>query len=331
MKIWILKDFKIGSSKQSEFLARSLSNDVVIKNIEYTKYIIIPNIIKPFKMGIDFEESDDVLNDINYPDMIIFSGRRLAGLAIYLKKYIYKKTKKIIKIVSILNPDYSFRYFDFVILPTHDNIKNNKYRNIITFDGSLCVDNLSEKQEDINFWNKQLENHKRPFYAFMIGGNTRKKKYNLEDFTKILKLISNFVKKQNGTLLISTSRRTSNECINLLNDTNINCDYYLYKWGKSSALNPYYAFIALSDVIFLTADSISMIAEITTTGKPVYVYKPDESLENKHIKFCNLLIDKNIVKEVKITDNMNNINVFQFEKPNELEYVKNEILKRIEQ
>ena len=39
MKIWVLKDFKVGSSKQAEFLAKSFTDDVVIKNIEYTKYI----------------------------------------------------------------------------------------------------------------------------------------------------------------------------------------------------------------------------------------------------------------------------------------------------
>ena len=94
-------------------------------------------------------------------------------------------------------------------------------------------------------------------------------------------------------------------------------------------INPYYAFISLSDVVFLTADSISMIAEITTIGKPIYAYKPQELLEEKHSKFCNLLINKNIIREIQVGDNIENISTFQFEKPNELEYIKNEILKRI--
>lgn len=329
MKIWLLKDFKVGSSKQAEFLARSFTDDVVIKNIEYTKYIKIPNIIKPLKLGINFKKSDNILNDDNYPDIIIFSGRRLAGLAIYLKKYIYKKSKKIIKLISILNPNYSFKYFDFVVLPTHDKVIKDKYNNILTFDGSLCINNLSEKQKDIEFWTEKLEKYNKPFYSLMIGGNTRKGELNTDNFIKILDLISNFVKQSNGTLLISTSRRTPQNCIDILTEKNIKCDYYLYKFGEVGVINPYYAFIDLSDIVFLTADSISMIAEIATIGKPIYAYKPQELLEEKHNKFCNLLINKKIIQEIQIENNINDINVFQFDKPNELEYVKNEILKRI--
>lgn len=329
MKIWVLKDFKVGSSKQAEFLARSFTNDVVIKNIEYTKYIKLPNIIKPLTVGIDFKKSDNLLNDDNYPDMIIFSGRRLAGLSIYLKKYIYNKSKKTVKLISILNPNYSFKYFDFVVLPTHDKITKYKYNNILTFDGSLCINNLSEKQKDIEFWTEKLEKYNKPFYSLMIGGNTRKGELNIENFKKILELISEFVKQNNGTLLISTSRRTPQNCIDILTKSNINCDYYLYKFGEVDVINPYYAFISLSDIVFLTADSISMIAEIATIGKPIYAYKPQELLEEKHSKFCNLLINKNIIREIQVGDNIENISTFQFEKPNELEYIKNEILKRI--
>ena len=72
-----------------------------------------------------------------------------------------------------------------------------------------------------------------------------------------------------------------------------------------------------------------MIAEIATIGEPIYAYKPQELLEEKHNKFCNLLINKKIIQEIQIENNINDINVFQFDKPNELEYVKNEILKRI--
>ncbi|MBR2140830.1 MAG: mitochondrial fission ELM1 family protein [Rickettsiales bacterium] len=329
MKVWVLKDFKIGSSKQAEMLANSLSNDVVIKNIEYTKYIAIPNIIKPFSVGIDFNESDDVLEDTDYPSIIVFSGRRLAGLAIYLKKYIFKKVGKIVKIISILNPDYSFKYFDFVVLPSHDDIEYDKYNNIITFNGALCIDNLSEKTTDKEFWLDQLKGYKQNFYMLAIGGATKDKKFDTEDFKKVLKLISTFVKRNEGTLLISTSRRTPEDCVAILNKDNLDCDFYLYKWGKSSTLNPYYSFIDLSKIVFLTADSISMIAEVSSLGRPVYVYKNDKMLGKKHIKFCDLMVKKNIIREIKVDNDVENIEAFNYTKPNELEYVRNEILKRL--
>lgn len=329
MKVWILKDLRIGSSKQAEFLGRALSDDVVIKNIEYNNYISLPNFIKPYKVGIDFKDSDDILNDKEYPDIIVFSGRRLAGIAIYLKKYIYKKAKKNVKIVSILNPNYSFKHFDFVILPYHDNVKRDKYKNIITINGSLCINNLDSMSKDFEFWDDMLKDYKKPFYSFMIGGDTKKKKMNPENLNKILELVSSYVKSKNGTLLISTSRRTSIECLKNLNDKNIKCEYYLYKWGKSSALNPYYYFINSSDIVFLTADSISMISEIVTIHKPVFAYMDKALLSKKHIRFCEGLINKDIIKKIDLYTSIKDIDTFDFEKINELDFVVNEIKNRL--
>lgn len=329
MKIWALKDFRIGSSKQTEFLANALSDDVVEKNIEYTKYIALPNQIKPYKLGIDFEDSDNILNDTNYPDVIIFAGRRLAGIAIYLKKYLSKKAKKKIKLISILNPNYSFKHFDFVILPFHDGVKRDKYHNIININGSLCIDNTEHIQKDFEFWDEQLKDYQRPYYSFMIGGNVKNKKMNPENLEKILNIISEFVNKNNGTLLISTSRRTNPECVELLNKEHIKCNYYLYKWGKSSRLNPYYYFINSSDIVFTTADSISMISEIVTIHKPVYTYLEYNLLTKKHLKFCSHMVDKRIIREITLNTKADDIKSFEFEKINELDLVIKEIKGRL--
>ncbi len=327
MKVWALKDFRIGSSKQTDFLAKKLSNDVIEKNIEYTKLIAIPNCIKPYKMGIDFEESDDLLNlkEDEYPDIIIFAGRRLAGIAIYLKKYIFKKFKKEIKIISILNPNYSFKNFDFVLLPQHDEIIKDKYNNILKFEGSLCNPDITaiidEKTKD--FWEDKLKNYKKPYYFFVVGGNTKNKKFNIVKFAELVKKISNFVKKQNGTLLISTSRRTTDNYIKVI-EKNLNCSYYLYKWGKSAFLNPYYYFVKEGEISFVTGDSISMITEIITIGKPVYVYMPEESLEEKHISFCNSILDKNLIKKIELSKG-DNFEKFKSKPLNELDRLANHI------
>ena len=329
MKIWALKDFRIGSSKQTDFLAKSLSNDVVEKNIEYTKYIAIPNILRPYKIGIDFEDSDDILDDTEYPDVIIFAGRRLAGIAIYLKKYIFKKANKKVKLIAILNPNYSFKHFDFVILPFHDDIKYDKYHNIININGSLCIDNMNNMKKDFDFWDDQLKDYKKPYYSFMIGGDIRKKKMNPDNLKNILKIISDFVSKNDGTLLISTSRRTNSDCVKILNDENIKCKHYIYKWGKRIVLNPYYYFINSSEIVFLTADSISMISEIITAHKPVYIYMEEGLLTKKHLKFCNNLINKNIIKEINEKTEIDEIEKFDFKEINELNFVVNEIKGRL--
>jgi mitochondrial fission protein ELM1 len=326
MKILALKDFRIGSSKQTSFLAKKLSDNVVEKNIAYTKYISIPNFLKSARIGIDFKKSDNVLNEEN-PDVIVFAGRRLAGLAIYLKKHFLQKNNKNVKLISILNPNYSFKHFDFVLLPLHDKAKKDKYNNTITFEGSLCDSNIKIDEKTFSFWEDNLKNYKTPFYSFMIGGDTKNKKMNSSELGEILKKISNFVIAKNGTLLISTSRRTSEDCIREI-EMKITGKSYLYKWkANDNTPNPYYYFIEKSEIVFITGDSISMISEIATMNKPLYVYLQENAIEKKHIRFCKSLINKNIIKEINLQTT--EIKKFKIVQLNELERVTNKILVNI--
>ena len=57
--------------------------------------------------------------------------------------------------------------------------------------------------------------------------------------------------------------------------------HYLYDWTwehdsrnimKSELGNPYYAMLRISDFFVVTGDSISILSEVCSTGKPVYVY-----------------------------------------------------------
>jgi mitochondrial fission protein ELM1 len=323
LKVLVLKDSRIGSSKQSDFLARALSNDVTVKNIKYTKFMVIPNCLKPHSIGVDFGKSDKMPEDNKYPDIIIFAGRRLAGLAIHLKKHIFRKTKKIVKLISILNPNYSFKHFDFVILPSHDSIKCDKYHNIITIDGALCGYDMQEELQNIGFFEDNFKTYGRPFYSLMVGGDTKRKNIDAREFGVIVKNISSFVSSKNGTLLVSTSRRTSKHCVEEI-EKNLSCSSYLYKWGQNNIPNPYNFFLKESKIVFTTGDSISMLSEIATIGKPMYVYMPVEALEKKHFKFCNLLAQKKIIRE--ITSQTTNIEEFETEPLNELGAVAKYIL-----
>ena len=184
-------------------------------------------------------------------------------------------------------------------------------------------------EKDFEFWEDHLKDYKKPYYSFIIGGDIKKRKMNPDNLIKILSIISDFVSKNDGTLLISTSRRTNQDCIKILNNEHIKCKYYLYKWGKSSVLNPYYYFINSSDIVFTTADSISMMSEIVTIHKPIYAYLEDKLLTKKHIKFCNNLIKKGFIRKINEKTEINNIEKFDFKEMDELSFVAKEIKERL--
>ena len=95
MKVLVLTDLKIGSSKQAIALGNELSNEVMIYEVKYNCFIKIPNIIRFGLFGVDID-NDQLEELISFnPDIIIFSGRRLSNLALYLKKKLSNNPKLI--------------------------------------------------------------------------------------------------------------------------------------------------------------------------------------------------------------------------------------------
>ena len=296
MTIWVLRDNKIGSSKQAESLAKAIDNNYEVKNIIYNKFIILPNFLKLNKIGINFKKSSNIINN-NPPDIIIFAGRRLAGLALYLKKYHKKHNNKNVKLISILNPNLSFKKFDIVLLPYHDNfLRRNKYKNVINFTGALCDYNPEISKEIKEYWESKLELCNKPIFLFVVGGDVKNRKMNPDKIGQLTKKISDIVSDYNGTLLITTSRRTNNECIKEIKN-NLKCKNILYIYGEMNIPNPYYIFLDKSEVVFVTCDSISMVSEIATFGKSLYLYLPIEVIGKKHIEFYKNMLQRNIAKK----------------------------------
>ena len=99
-------------------------------------------------------------------------------------------------------------------------------------------------------------------------------------------------------MLITTSRRTSDECLEELKN-NLFCNYYLYDWKKENGeRNPYFALLGLADFIITTADSMSIVSEACSTGKPVYVYIPRDSLSKKHIRFNEKMLADGYIRDI---------------------------------
>ena len=73
-----------------------------------------------------------------------------------------------------------------------------------------------------------------------------------------------------GSLLISTSARTPQVATSIFEQL-VTVPRDLYRWKSGDEANPYFAILALSDELIVTADSISMLSEACATGKPVYM------------------------------------------------------------
>ncbi len=123
----------------------------------------------------------------------------------------------------------------------------------------------------------------------MIGGETKEGNYSAQELQSLINKASKLANNLNGSLLISTSRRTDPTISQKLIQS-IKAPYFFYDWHKEKLEdNPYHGFLSLSDFFIVTGESVSTCCEALTTGKPVYIYRKEEVLYKKHIKFLDYL------------------------------------------
>jgi mitochondrial fission protein ELM1 len=80
-----------------------------------------------------------------------------------------------------------------------------------------------------------------------------------------------FAEGAGGSVFAVTSPRTSAEATAALS-TGLGDSHHLHRWRKGERDNPYLAHLASADVIVVTGDSESMLAEAAAAGKPTYIY-----------------------------------------------------------
>jgi hypothetical protein len=103
----------------------------------------------------------------------------------------------------------------------------------------------------------------------LVGGNTSS--YRLDAFTarQLGRFTSRTARETGGSLLISTSPRTPPDAADALLAA-VQGPAYVYRWQPTNnGENPYLAYLALADRFIVTADSVSMLAEACSTGRPV--------------------------------------------------------------
>jgi len=322
--VWVIADDKIGHKNQAIGVAENLGYPFVVKNIQYNDKAKLPNILKGSGLtGVDIKKSDDLLSP--WPDIIIAAGRKTAPIS----KYIKSKSKGKSFIVQLMWPGSSSSNLDLIAVPKHDNRVG---KNIIETIGSphrITDEFLSQEGE---IWRKTIGALSSPIVSLLVGGNAGKKKFTASHASELGFYISELVDGMKGELLVTTSRRTPENVIKALK-ASIKCKNYFYEAGAQRA-NPYYAFLYLSDAIVVTGDSISMCSEACASGKPVFIYAPEDMVPKKHKEMHKSLYKSSYAKpfEMKKMANIEQIIVNSdkatSKKLNTSSYIADEIINR---
>lgn len=119
-----------------------------------------------------------------------------------------------------------------------------------------------------------------PKVVWLVGGDNVQHALDADTADQLARRIDAQVSEAGGELAILTSRRTREQAAEAIQAA-LGPNSRLVAWPSTGgAANPYLGYLASADIIVVTGESESMIAEAVATGKPVYIAPLPEASPN---------------------------------------------------
>lgn len=276
---WVLTDGKTGMVNQAMGLAEAVGFEIVCKTLRSGfPWRWLPANIWPSGVHGLSPRSDRI--DGPPPDLVISCGRHAVGPAVWLKKRHGDKCF----IVHVQHPRAKVGQFDLVVAPSHDELSGP---NVVSITGSLHGVTKGKLDAAAARFAPRFEKAARPLIAVLIGGNNSV--YTLDDRTvdTLVDGLKRVAETQGARLLVTMSRRTGETA-----DAKLRAGLSAISaeiWDGTGE-NPYHAYLGLADAIVVTCDSVNMISEACSTGKPVYIVPLPDGENSKFADFHAALI-----------------------------------------
>ncbi len=201
-----------------------------------------------------------------WPDLLIAAGRQSVAISIALRR----KSRGAIFTVQILDPAVSPAHFDLVVAPRHDRIHNRRAGadNVIATLGALTRVTPERLAEAAAAHAPTLDHLPHPRVAVLIGGASKTHRLDRATAAEIGARLAALARDQGAGLMVTASRRTPPGCAAVIREHLGSAPAVMWN-GRGE--NPYFAYLGLADAILVTNDSVAMVSEACTTGKPVHL------------------------------------------------------------
>jgi mitochondrial fission protein ELM1 len=258
LRIWALLGNGRGDDNQVLALAEALGLPFETKLLRYNQL----RRLKPRLLGTSLCSLDPASRAIvadDPPDLVISVGYR----SVPLERVIRQRSGGRTSVVHLGNPRISPDHFDLVV-PTPE-YPVPEASNVMRI--PLTIQRPRDAAANAASTSAFLDNYPSPRRLLLLGGATLYWTLGKEDVAAAISAISSTAQ-GSGSLLVLGSPRTSEGVMCAARRE-------LARSSIPAALVPtegppsYRAVLAAADVIFVTADSVSMVSEAVATGKPV--------------------------------------------------------------
>ena len=262
--IWLIDAYRAGERGQTRALVDALGWPCEQKVLRYRKHVVLPHVLGQATLqGIDPKSAATMRPP--WPDLVVTSGVRNEPVCRWIREQSGGRTRY----VHVGRPWAPLDSFDLVIttpqyrVPDHPNVLNN----ILTLHG-VTAERLAEAREK---WEGTFSGLPRPRFAVIAGGDSGPFTFGPRAAARLGREASQLACAQGGSLLVTTSSRTSESATAAL-QSSITAPNHFYRFRGDDPDNPYMGVLAWADRLIVTADSIAMLSEACATGKPVKMF-----------------------------------------------------------
>ena len=187
-----------------------------------------------------------------WPDLLISCGRRSAPVSAAIRRAARGRTFT----VHVQNPQTPPHYFDLVVPMQHDGLAGPNVMATRAALHRITPEKLAAAGAE---WGDRLGDLN---VAVMLGGRTRSFRFTRETIDGLVSGLAGV----DRSVAVTASRRTEPGVVDALKARLPGAWFW-----DGTGRNPYLGMLALARHIVVTEDSVSLISEAISTGKPVYV------------------------------------------------------------
>lgn len=273
--VWLLTDDRPGNRTQAIGAAMALGWPFEEKRLQFNA---LQTAATP-RLGATLstlEEASRAVVGAPFPDLVIGAGKRVVPVARWIRRESAGRTRVVL--IGRRTPD---GVADLTVRPAYlRQVQHPKLLELVlplTQVDDATLDRAKREQPD------PLAGLPDPRVVFLIGGPSGQHEMDVDFATTMAVAVARAAREAGGGIAILTSRRTPAGVADAIRMAVP--DARVQEWSAERAIASYLAFLANADLLVVTGESESMLAEGVAAGKPLTIYPLVPKQVSKKVRF----------------------------------------------
>jgi uncharacterized protein len=211
-----------------------------------------------------------------WPALVVAAGHAAFPVAAAIQR-----ATEVSTVVAVQNPGRGYDRFDLVVVGVHDDVTGS---NIVVIDGA--THRIVPQQIERLGAAARARFGPAPIASVLIGGPNKRFTFD-ETVARSLGAQLGALAASGWSVRATASRRTPEATLRVLQEA-AGPDVWLW---DGTGENPYFELLAAADALLVTADSISMVSEAASLGRPVYLVRLPGN-PGKYGRFLDRIVER---------------------------------------